>query len=125
MLGTRELVVFRPDAVGRVDSSSQVPLTVFRRTEQGALVVSYQGPGPVFSEELGVALMVVGEGDGPLLRLSELGMKALPTEAEAEEAERAVRIAAEKALAKAEAELAGARARIAELERELFGKKRQ
>ncbi len=133
MLGTRELVVFRPDAAGRIDGTDQAPLTVYRRTEEGAFVVSYQGPGPVFSEELGVALVVVGEGDESLLRLSEheasTGIVLTATEAEeaehaagkaeqaAKESERAGRMAAEAALAKAEA-------RLAELERDLRDKEK-
>lgn len=119
MLGTRELVVFRPDAVGRIDGAGPAPLTVYRRTEEGAFVVSYQGPGPVFSEELGVALVVVGKADEPLLRLSEAeaGTRVVLTATEAEEAERTARMAAEEALAKAEA-------RLAELERDPRDKKK-
>ncbi|MGI5863043.1 MAG: Uma2 family endonuclease [Myxococcales bacterium] len=128
-LGTRELVLFDPDAAkGRTHTARRFPLTIYRRTAEGRLAVSYQGPGPAFSEELGIWLFPTSNDYQPLLRLSEdeAGTKIVLTTAEAEEAEhagrvaeraareaeraaweaeRAEKVAAQEALAKAKAEL--------------------
>ncbi len=58
-LGTRELVLFDPDAVQR-PRGRRVALQVFRRDAAGALTFVASGPGPVHSAELD-AWLVVGQ----------------------------------------------------------------
>jgi hypothetical protein len=62
-LGTRELVLFDPDAAHR-PRGRRVALQVFRRDAAGALVCVASGPGPVHSAELDAWLVV-----GPDARL--------------------------------------------------------
>ena len=56
-LGTRELILFDPDAVQR-PRGRRVALQVFRRDAAGALTCVASGPGPVHSAELDAWLVV-------------------------------------------------------------------
>jgi len=56
-LGTRELVLFDPDAAHR-PRGRRVALQVFRRDAAGDLTLVASGPGPVHSAELGAWLVV-------------------------------------------------------------------
>lgn len=91
-LGSRELVLFDPDAaVGLAKPPVRVPLTVYRRDEDGVLAKAYAGEGPAYSAELGAWLQVLRQEKVARLRLSydEAGEKLVPSaeEARAEEAQ--------------------------------------
>jgi Uma2 family endonuclease len=117
LLGTRELVVFDPEAAaGRATGPGRVALQVFRREAEGRLVPVYRGPGPARSEELEAWLVVQHQGPAAMLRLSRdaEGQDLVPTveqaREQAEQARQQERIAREQA----EQQLAAA---LAELER--------
>ncbi len=107
-LGSRELVLFDPDAaVGLASPPSRVPLTIYRRGEDGVLAKSYAGDGPAYSVELGAWLQVHRQEKVARLRLSydEAGEKLVRSVEEA-------RSEAEQARSKAEA-------RVRELEEQV------
>ena len=120
-LGTRELVVFDPEAAtGVTRAPARIALQVFRREPDGAFVRMYAGGGPVRSEEIDAWWVFVREGEAATLRVARdsAGRDLVPTEDEAREAaEQAhaeeARGRAEEARGRAEAER-----RVAELEAE-------
>lgn len=65
-LGTRELVLFDPEAVTS-PRGRRVPLQVFRRDDRGDLHCVYTGPGPVHCSELDAWLIVTPR---PRLRIA-------------------------------------------------------
>jgi hypothetical protein len=131
-LGTRELVIFDPEAAaasaapgeapGRARGGRRVPVQIYRRHADGAFVREYIGAGPVLCEELGAYLVTVLQPDGAVrLRLARdaAGTDLVPT---AEERARAQAVACERAEERARAEASArerAEARIRELEQEL------
>ncbi|MCC7541553.1 MAG: Uma2 family endonuclease, partial [Deltaproteobacteria bacterium] len=84
MLGSRELVVFDPDAAAaRVRSDVRVALQVWRRTPEGGFVRVYAGRGPARSQEIDADLVVTATGSSPRLRLSRpIEATLVPTEGE-------------------------------------------
>lgn len=112
-LGVQELVIFDPDAAGRV--GARTVLQIYRRTEDGLFVRMATGAGPLWSEALDAAFVVTTSARGSFLRLAydAAGRKLLPTRAEAEaqraEAEAKRADAAELELARLRAELARVR----------------
>jgi Uma2 family endonuclease len=88
-LGTRELVIFDPDAAAGVlrRANERIPLQVYRRAEDGNLVRANRGRGPFHSAELDVWLVITLDAGVPRLRLSyDLeGLELVPTTAEARE----------------------------------------
>ena len=114
-LGTRELVIFDPEAAQSPEQRRpRVPLQVYRRDADGAFVRVYSGDGPAQSDELGVFLVVKRDGAAARLRLARdpAGTDLVPT---AEEAKRA---AEDRARNEAEARRA-AEDRVRALEAEL------
>lgn len=125
-LGTRELVLFDPDAAAKPDARKgirgarnvRVPLQIYRRGADGALVLVYRGNGPAFSEEIGASLVVQKEEGMALLRIARdaAGSDIVPTvEERAKAAETSIKVAEERAkkaeerIQALEAELARAR----------------
>ncbi|GMV39189.1 MAG: hypothetical protein AMXMBFR64_09050 [Myxococcales bacterium] len=106
-LGADELLIFDPEAArGATRLPERTPLQVYVSEADGSFVRGFSGGGPAWSRVLGAWLTVVDGSEAPLLRLVvEDGRTLLPTEAEAREAERAAREAAEHRLAALEAEL--------------------
>jgi len=128
-LGTRELVIFDPEAaLGPERRGQQVALQVYRRDADGAFVRVYSGDGPAPSDELGAFLVVHREGAAARLRiaLDAAGTALVPTAEEAKQAaeqakrtaEQAKQAAEERAQAEAEARQA-AEERVRALEAEL------
>lgn len=69
-LGTKELVIFDPDAAGEwAGRGPRVPLQVYRRNSEGFLARVYAGTGPVWSEVLDLLLFIVNLGQGRDVRL--------------------------------------------------------
>jgi Uma2 family endonuclease len=68
-LGTRELVVFDPEAL-LAHRGRRVLLQVFRRDAEGALVRVETGEGPAYSAELDAWLVVQRGPAGPRLRIA-------------------------------------------------------
>ena len=107
-LGTRELVVFDPEAAaGRATAAEREALHVFRREADSGFVRTHHGAGPARSEELEAWLVVLREGDVATLGISRNagGRDLVPTLEQAREQERAARENAERQLAAALAEL--------------------
>jgi len=114
-LGTRELVVFDPEAAaGRNTSAERVALQVFRREADSGFARVYRGAGPARSDELEAWLVVLREGEAAILGVSRdaEGRDLVPTLEQARERaelareqERAAREQAERRLAAALAEL--------------------
>ena len=79
-LGTRELVVFDPEAA-LAPRERRVPLQVFRRDEHGALVRVAAGDGPVHSAELDAWLVALTSPRGARLRIARdaAGTQLVPT----------------------------------------------
>jgi hypothetical protein len=69
-LGTRELAVFDPAAVGGRRSIYKHPLTLFRRLADGSMRRVYEGNGPARSEELGAWLLKSEVEGQPCLRIA-------------------------------------------------------
>jgi Uma2 family endonuclease len=109
-LGTRELVIFDPEAA-RARHARRCPLQVFRRAASGELALVAAGDGPVHSAELDAWLVVV---DGLRLRVARdpAGSDLVPT---AEEQVTQLH----RAQADTDAELAGLRAELARRDAEL------
>jgi len=108
-LGTKELVIFDPEAAaGRTRRQERVALQLYRREEDGGFVQVHAGPGPVFSRELQIWLFVLRDGEVARLRLArdEALQDWVPTEAERAEQERRRAEAAERELARLRAHLA-------------------
>lgn len=88
-LGTRELVIFDPEAaVSAEQREPRVPLQVYRRDADGAFVRVYRGDGPALSEELGCYLVILREGATARLRIARdaAGADLVPTANEAKRA---------------------------------------
>jgi Uma2 family endonuclease len=116
-LGTRELVVFDPEAAaGRARGAEREALQVFRREADSGFVRVYHGAGPARSEELVAWLVVLREGEVATLGISRdaEGQDLVPTLEHAREQERAAREQERAAREQAERQLAAA---LAELER--------
>jgi Uma2 family endonuclease len=91
-LGSRELVIFDPEAAaGRAREATRVALQLYRRQADGAFVRVHAGPGPAQSVEVEAWLVVVREGPVARLRLARdaAGSALFPTAAERAEQERA------------------------------------
>lgn len=120
-LGTRELVIFDPEAaLGRARDHQRAALQVYRRQADGAFMRFYCGSGPFASHEL-AAFLVVATGDGVArLRIARdaQGLDLVPTAAEARDEARRALDAERRARERAEQELAQLRARVARLEDE-------
>lgn len=104
-LGTRELVIFDPQAALRGEKWGQrVPLQIYRRDEDGAFVRVYAGEGPVWSDELGACLVARPHGASVRLRiaLDPEGKELVPTAAERARSEEQARRDAEQARRDAE-----------------------
>jgi Uma2 family endonuclease len=122
-LGTRELVIFDPQAaLGHARNPRRVALQCYRREPDGGFVRVYRGPGPLHSFELAAYLLVVTEGSVARLRVSRdlQGHDRVPTAAEARDAaleNRDIaledRDAERQARERAERELAELRAKVA------------
>jgi Uma2 family endonuclease len=71
-LGTRELVIFDPEAArsGSSVGPTRVPLQVYRRDDDGAFVLVYRGEGPIQSEEIDAYLVVQHLGATVRLRVA-------------------------------------------------------
>lgn len=111
-LGTRELVIFDPQAaLGQARDPQRVALQCYRREPDGGFVRVYAGAGPYASAELAASLVVVADGTVARLRVARdpQGRDWVPTAREAREAERDAR-------ERAERELSELRARLAQLE---------
>ena len=90
-LGTRELVIFDPQAaVGQARDPQRVALQCYRREADGGFVRVYSGAGPFASVELAASLVVVTEGAVARLRVARdsQGRDRVLTAAEARDAER-------------------------------------
>jgi Uma2 family endonuclease len=92
-LGTRELVIFDPEAAcGRAGAPGRVALQQYRREADGSFVRTYAGAGPVVqAAEIEAWLAIQRVGPIALLRVARdaEGRDLVPTEAErAERAER-------------------------------------
>jgi Uma2 family endonuclease len=99
-LGTKELVIFDPEAaVGGARRAPRAPLTVYRRDDDGAFIRVYAGPGPVRSDELGAYLVVARDGAAARLRIARdpAGEQLVPTAEEAKQAAEQAKQAAEQA----------------------------
>lgn len=110
-LGTRELVIFDPQAaLGQARDPQRVALQCYRREADGGFVRVYAGAGPSASVELAAFLDVATEGSIARLRVARdpQGRDRVLTAAEARDAERRAREEAER-------ELAELRARVARL----------
>ena len=84
-LGTRELVVFDPEAAaGTSRAPERIALQVFRRDPDGAFMRVYKGDGPARSEEIDAWLVILREGDAATLRIARdgAGRDLVPTEHE-------------------------------------------
>lgn len=116
-LGTRELVIFDPEAALAAlrgeKRGQRVPLQIYRRDEDGAFVRVYAGEGPVWSDELGACLVARPHGASVRLRiaLDPEGKELVPTAAERARSEELARREAEERLRALEAELARLRSR--------------
>jgi Uma2 family endonuclease len=87
-LGTRELVVYDPEAAaGRARGAEREALHVFRREADSGFVRAYHGAGPARSEELEAWLVVIREGDVATLGVSRDagGLDLVPTLEQARE----------------------------------------
>jgi hypothetical protein len=113
-LGTRELVIFDPQAAAAGEGSTgahggtRVPLQIYRRHADGAFVREYAGAGPVLSEELGVYLVPVQLPNGAVrLRLARDAActDLVPTAEERAKAESLARERAESRIRELEEEL--------------------
>lgn len=85
-LGTRELVVFDPEAAaGRATDLERVALQLYRRAGDGAFVREHAHAGPVYSEQLGAWLIAHIEDGAARLRVArdETGADLVLSEAEA------------------------------------------
>lgn len=70
-LGTRELVIFDPEAArGGELRGTRVALQVYRRGDDGAFVQVYRGDGPAPSEQIGAFLVVQRVGETVRLRVA-------------------------------------------------------
>ncbi|MBI4700897.1 MAG: Uma2 family endonuclease [Deltaproteobacteria bacterium] len=70
-LGTRELVIFDPEAAaGRARGEQRTALQVYRRQADGAFVRVHAGAGPSEGREIGAWLTVVHEGPVARLRIA-------------------------------------------------------
>ncbi len=88
-LGTRELVIFDPEAAaGRSQRPERVALQLYRREVDGFVRV-HSGDAPIYSQELQIWLFVRREGEVARLRLArDADLRDLvPTAAERAEAE--------------------------------------
>jgi Uma2 family endonuclease len=104
-LGTRELVIFDPEAaLGGERRGPRVPLQLYRRDEDSAFVRVHSDAGPAFSEELGAYLVVRREGAAARLRIARdpAGADLVPTAEEAKRAAEEAKRAAEEAKRAAE-----------------------
>lgn len=116
-LGTRELVIFDPEAPLEGASKVRVPLQVYRRGEDGAFVRTYRGDGPAWCEEIDAALVVQRDGGAVTLRIARDpdGKDIVPTAEEAHAAAEEARAAAAEATATAEARIRQLEAELAKL----------
>lgn len=93
-LGTRELVIFDPQAaLGQVRDQQRVALQIYRRQADGTFVRFYSGAGPFASHELAAFLVAVTDGGVARLRVARdaEGLDRVPTAAEArDEAQQAL-----------------------------------
>lgn len=115
-LGTRELVIFDPQAaLGQARDPQRVALQCYRREADGGFVRVYAGAGPFASSELAAFVVVVTDGTVARLRVARdrEGRDLVPTAREARHAERQAREHAER-------ELAELRARLERLEGKRF-----
>ena len=81
-LGTRELVMFDPEAaMSGAGRGTRTPLQVYRRDEDDAFVLVYRGEGPVPCEEIGAFLAVQRVGETVRLRVTRdaAGEDVVPT----------------------------------------------
>jgi hypothetical protein len=105
-LGTRELVIFDPEAAtSDVGRGARVPFQLYRRDADGAFVLVYRGEGPAWSEQIDAFLVAQRVGETVRLRVARdaAGNDFVPTaEERAATAEERVRVL--------EAELAALRA---------------
>jgi Uma2 family endonuclease len=91
-LGTRELVIFDPQAAAAGPNGNgapvRVPLQVYRRGADGAFVRVYRGNGPAHSEELDAWLVVQRDGGVVRIRIARdtAGADIVPTALEAKRA---------------------------------------
>ncbi len=112
-LGTRELVIFDPEAakLGSSIGPTRVALQVYRRDDDGAFVLVYRGEGPVRSAQIGAFLVVHSVGATVRLRVARdaRGADVVPTVEEAKRASDLRAEAAEERVRALEAELAALR----------------
>ena len=85
-LGVQELVIFDPRFESR-PAGGGLPFQVYRRDEAGDFVPMPAQAQKAWSDILGVYLLVVGHGESVRLRLSEDGVRPLPTPRQRERAE--------------------------------------
>lgn len=81
-LGTRELVIFDPEAArGGEGRGGRVALQVYRRDDDGAFVQVYRGEGPAEAEEISAFLVVQRVGETVRLRVARdaQGLDLVPT----------------------------------------------
>jgi Uma2 family endonuclease len=70
-LGTRELVIFDPEAAtSDTGRGARVPFQVYRRDADDAFVLVYRGEGPVRSEQIDAFLVVQRAGETVRLRVA-------------------------------------------------------
>jgi Uma2 family endonuclease len=111
-LGTRELVIFDPEAAtSAATRGARVPLQVYRRDDDGAFVLVYRGDGPVRSNQIGAFLVVQSVGATMRLRVARdaSGTDLVPTVEEARRAADQRAETAEERVRALEAELAALR----------------
>jgi hypothetical protein len=112
-LGTRELVIFDPEAVtSDTGRGARVPFQVYRRDADDAFVLVYRGEGPARSEQIGAFLVAQRAGETVRLRVARdaAGKDLVPTADEAKLTADHRAKAAEERVRVLEAELAALRA---------------
>ncbi len=118
-LGTKELVIFDPEAKASGDPRTRVPLQIYRRGADGAFMLAYRGDGPTWSQEIAAYLVVVLEEGAPRLRIARdpEGKDHVPTAEERALAEAEGKRAAEqRAVAEGEGKRAAEQRAVAEAE---------
>lgn len=81
-LGTRELVIFDPEAATSATTRGvRVPLQVYRRDDDGAFVLVYRGEGPTPCAQIGAFVVVQRVGETVRLRVARdaAGLDLVPT----------------------------------------------